>query len=77
MIFRATLVFKVLSNFALKLFLEMVKIPFYLAFTPQFKIYANFFLSWSLNKSCRELNSKQLLFLGHFQKSHFIAQNSI
>jgi hypothetical protein len=25
-------------------------------------------LSWSLDKSCRELNSKQLSFLGHFQK---------
>jgi hypothetical protein len=28
-------------------------------------------LSWSLNKSCRELNSKQLSFLGHSQKMPF------
>jgi hypothetical protein len=28
-------------------------------------------LSWSLHKSCRELNSKQLSFLGHFQKMPF------
>jgi hypothetical protein len=28
-------------------------------------------LSWSLNKSCRELNFKQLSFLGHFQKISF------
>jgi hypothetical protein len=28
-------------------------------------------LSWSLNKSYGELNSKQLSFLGHFQKTHF------
>jgi hypothetical protein len=29
-------------------------------------------LSWSLNKSCRELNSKQLSFLGHFKKAIFL-----
>jgi hypothetical protein len=29
------------------------------------------FWSWPLNKSCRELNSKQLSFLGHFQKKSY------
>jgi hypothetical protein len=28
-------------------------------------------LSWSFKQSCRGLNSKQLLFLGHFQKMPF------
>jgi hypothetical protein len=28
-------------------------------------------LSWSHNKSCRELNSKQLSFLSHFQEKPF------
>jgi hypothetical protein len=32
-------------------------------------------LGWSLNESCRELNSKQLLFLGHFQKKPFSYSN--
>jgi hypothetical protein len=40
--FGATLVFKVLSNFAFKNIPKMVKNPSYLAFTFQFKIYAEF-----------------------------------
>jgi hypothetical protein len=70
MIYEATLVFKVLSNFAFKNISKNGKKPFLFSFLFSVK---NLFriLSWSLNKSCRELNSKQLSFLSHFQRMPF------
>jgi hypothetical protein len=68
--FGATLVFKVLSNLAFKNIPKNGQKLFIFSFyIPVQNGYRN--LSWSINKSCRELNSKQLLFLGHFQKMSF------
>jgi hypothetical protein len=66
-IFGATLVTKVLSKFAFK------KIIGKWSKTSLFSFYSLIqnllgIWSWSLNKSCRELNSKKLSFLDHFQK---------
>jgi hypothetical protein len=63
--FGATLVFKVLSNLLLKILLENGQKPFIFSF---YSLIQNLLgiLSWSLNKSCRGLNYKQLSFLGHF-----------
>jgi hypothetical protein len=68
--FGATLVFKVLSNLLLKILLKNGKKPSIFSF---YSLIQNLLgvLSWSLNKSCRELNSKQLSFLGYFQKRSF------
>jgi hypothetical protein len=66
-IFGATLVFKVLSNLLLKILLENSKKSSLFSFYSPIQNLLGVW-SWSLNKSCRELNSKQLLFLGHFQK---------
>jgi hypothetical protein len=66
-IFGATLVTKVLSKFALKILLENGQKPSLFSFYSPIQNLLGFW-SWSLNKSCRELNSKQLSFLGHFQK---------
>jgi hypothetical protein len=71
MIFGATLVFKVFSNLCFKNVStngqNTLLFSFYFPIQNLCKI-----LSWSLNKSCRELNSKQLSFLGHFQKKKII-----
>jgi hypothetical protein len=48
----------------------MVKKPFIFSFYIPIQNLCKIF-SWSLKQSCRELNSKQLLFLGHFQKISF------
>jgi hypothetical protein len=65
--FGATLVFKVLSNLLLKILMENGQNPYLFSFYSPIQILLGIW-SWSLNKSCRELNSKQLSFLGHFQK---------
>jgi hypothetical protein len=70
MIYGPILVFKVLSNLAFKNIPKNGQKPFKFSFyIPIQNLCRN--LSWSLNKSCRELNSKQFSFLGHFQKMSF------
>jgi hypothetical protein len=74
--FGATLVIKVLSNLLLKILLENSQKPSIFSFYSPIQNLLGV-LSWSLNKSCRELNSKQLSFLGHFQKKSFSCSNGI
>jgi hypothetical protein len=69
-IFGAALVFKVLSNFAFKNIIGKWSKPSLFSFYSPIQNLLGIF-SWSLNKSCRELNSKQLSFLGYFQKKPF------
>jgi hypothetical protein len=61
-----------LLKFLLKIVKKSFLFSFYFPIQNLCKI-----LSWSLNKSCRELNSKQLSFWAIFRKGHFIAQNDI
>jgi hypothetical protein len=65
MIYGATLVFKVLYNFAFRNIPKNGKKPFLFSFYIPVQNLCGI-LSWFLNKNCRELNSKKLLFLGHF-----------
>jgi hypothetical protein len=55
------------KNLLSKILLENGQKPSLFSFYPPIQnLWA--FWSWPLNKSCRELNSKQLSFLGHFQE---------
>jgi hypothetical protein len=63
--FGENLVFKVFSNFAFKNIPKNGQKPFLFSFLILVQNLCKI-LSWSLNKSSRELNSKQLSFLGHF-----------
>jgi hypothetical protein len=75
--FGATLLFKVLSNFAFKNIPKNGQKPFIFSFYIPVQNLCRIF-SWSLKQSCRGLNSKQLSFLGHFQKKcHLLAQKLI
>jgi hypothetical protein len=68
--FGAKFVFKLLTKYAFEIIIENGKksslFSFYFPIQNLCKIF-----SWSLKQSCRGLNSKQLLFLGHFQKKSF------
>jgi hypothetical protein len=68
--FGATLMFKILSNFAFKNIPKNSKKPFIFSLCIPVQNLRRIF-SWSLKQSCRGLNYKQLLFLGHFQKISF------
>jgi hypothetical protein len=74
MIYRATLVFKVLSNLAFKNIPKNGQKPFQFSFCILAQNLCKIF-SWSLKQSCRELNSKQLLFLDQFAKMLFTCSN--
>ena len=68
-IFGANFVFKLLPNFALKITPKLgfwVKIDFYFIIQNLARIGL-----WSEKQNFRGLNSKQFLFLGHFQKMSF------
>jgi hypothetical protein len=69
-IFGAKFVFELLTKFAFENIIEKGQksslFSFYFPIQNLLGI-----LSWSLNKSCGELNSKQLLFLSYFQKMTF------
>jgi hypothetical protein len=68
--FGAKFVFKLLSKYACEIIIEngQKSSLFSFYFTIQ-NLCINF--GWSLKQSCRGLNSKQLLFLDHFQKRSF------
>jgi hypothetical protein len=61
---------KVLSNFAFKNIPKNGQKPFIFSFCIPVQNLCRIF-SWSLKQSCGGLNSKQLSFLGHFQKMPF------
>jgi hypothetical protein len=61
--FGAKFVFKLLAKYAFENILENGQNPSIFSFQNLCRI-----CSWSLKQSCRGLNSKQLSFLGHFQK---------
>jgi hypothetical protein len=69
-IFGAKFVFKLLAKYAFKNILENSQKPCIFSFCFPIQNLGGIF-SWSLKQSCRGLNSKQLLFLGHFQKRSF------
>jgi hypothetical protein len=68
--FGAKFVFKLLAKYAFKNILENSKKPFIFSFCIPVQNICRIF-SWSLKQSCRGLNSKQLSFLGYFQKMFF------
>jgi hypothetical protein len=68
--FGAKFVFKLLEKYVFKNILENSKKPSIFSFYIPIQNICKIF-SWSLKQSCRGLNSKQLLFLGHFQKRSF------
>jgi hypothetical protein len=68
--FGAKFVFKLLANYAFENILENGQKPSIFRFYIPIQNLCRIF-SWSLKQSCRELISKQLLFLGHFQKRSF------
>jgi hypothetical protein len=65
--FGAKLVFKLLAKYAFENILENGQKPSIFSFYIPIQNLSRI-CSWSLKQSCRGLNSKQLSFLGHFQK---------
>jgi hypothetical protein len=66
----AKFVFKLLAKYAFENMIENGQKPsIFSLYFPIQNLYKIF--SWSLKQSCRGLNSKQLLFLGNFQKKSF------
>jgi hypothetical protein len=59
-----------LEKYAFENILENGQKPFIFSFYIPIQNLGRIF-SWSLKQSCRGLNSKQLLCLGHFQKMSF------
>jgi hypothetical protein len=74
--FGATLVFKVLSNFAFKNIPKNGQKPFIFSFYIPVQNPCRIF-SWSIKQSCRGLNSKQVSFWAISRKCHLLAQKLI
>jgi hypothetical protein len=68
--FGAKFVFKLLEKYAFENIIENGQKPSIFSFFISIQNLGRI-CSWSLKESCRGLNSKQLSFLGHFQKMSF------
>jgi hypothetical protein len=68
--FGAKFVFKLLAKYAFENIIENGKKLSIFSFCIPIQNLGGIF-SWCLKQSCRVLNSKQLLFLSHFQKKSF------